>query len=319
MFNYYIRYQCDELQLKALVATVFVMETMHQGVITYTIYTYLVTDYANEDALDRIIKALVIMVIMEAVTALIVQSFFAMRIHRLSTNKFVVLPVIALTVTEFCVSVAYAVKAVFYKTFPELAKHKGLSLAMNVSAALTDVTIAAILCTILQRSKTGYERSDRLVNKLMAFTINTGLVTSTCACVSLITYLARPGSFVYMSFFLLMGRLYSNSLLATLNARQRFRDDLVISFDEVSLGHISTMPSPPVHLELGLGGMLGVESSMFDSAGTKTGLPATTQPIIAQEERAHIAADHTSSVLAAGPDSTMDARGDSGRRMSAHT
>ncbi len=58
--------------------------------------------------------------------------------------------------------------------------------------------------------------------------------------------------------------VYSNSLLATLNARQRFRDDLVISFDEVSLGHISTMPSPPVHLELGLGGMLGVESSMFD-------------------------------------------------------
>ncbi|RPD72009.1 hypothetical protein L226DRAFT_615032 [Lentinus tigrinus ALCF2SS1-7] len=283
MYSYYIQYPADDLYLKSLVASVSVMETMHQGTISYTIYSYLVTDYANQDALNFISKALVVMVILEAITALIVQSFFAMRIYRLSSKRFVVLPVVGLIVTEFGVSLAYSAKAYdlsvpheisvlmgtshrsTYKTFPELNKIKGLSLAMNASAALTDVTIAIILCTILQCSKTGNVKSNRLVNKLIAYTVNTGLLTSTCACVSLITYLALPGSFVYICFFLLMGRLYSNSLLATLNARERLREDLTISFNEISIGHMQSVPPCPVRLELDLGETPKVASTAFET------------------------------------------------------
>ncbi|KAF5379624.1 hypothetical protein D9757_009222 [Collybiopsis confluens] len=69
--------------------------------------------------------------------------------------------------------------------------------------------IAGILTLLLQRSKTGFR--------------------SLCAVASLISILAAPNTFIYISFFFSIGRLYTNSLLATLNARKMIRkaaDDL---------------------------------------------------------------------------------------------
>ncbi|KAI0710319.1 hypothetical protein C8T65DRAFT_739767 [Cerioporus squamosus] len=191
-----------------------------------------------------------------------------------NSKRFVVLPVVGLIITEFSVTIAYSAKAFTFKTFSDLEKIKSLSLAMNVSAALTDVTIAAILCTILQCSKTGYAKSNRLINKLMAFTINTGLLTSTCACISLITFLALPGSFVYICFFLLMGHLYCNSLLASLNPRERLRDGLAMSLNEIPIRHMHDVPTRPVHMNLELSAVL--PSPAF--AASETGLNSHDTP-----------------------------------------
>ncbi|OJT07350.1 hypothetical protein TRAPUB_1816 [Trametes pubescens] len=109
-------------------------------------------------------------------------------------------------------------------TFFDLMQIKGLSISINAFAAAGDVTIAAILCTILHYSRTGFSKSNTLINRLMVFAVNTGLLTSICACLSLITILALPNTFIYITFFFLVGRMYSNSLMATLNARKSLRD-----------------------------------------------------------------------------------------------
>ena len=44
---------------------------------------------------------------------------------------------------------------------------KALSIMINAFAAAGDVCIAVILCTILQTSKTGFERSTQLINRLV--------------------------------------------------------------------------------------------------------------------------------------------------------
>ncbi|KAF8825082.1 hypothetical protein HHX47_DHR7000668 [Lentinula edodes] len=66
--------------------------------------------------------------------------------------------------------------------------------------------------------------SDTMINKLTIFAVNTGALTSLCAVASLISIIAAPNTFIYISFFFSMGRLYTNSLLATLNARKMIRD-----------------------------------------------------------------------------------------------
>lgn len=50
-------------------------------------------------------------------------------------------------------------------------------MVVNVLAAAGDVLIAATLCIILHRSKTGFRVSDTMINRLMAFCVNTGLLT----------------------------------------------------------------------------------------------------------------------------------------------
>ncbi|KAJ3933824.1 MAG: hypothetical protein NXY57DRAFT_997241 [Lentinula lateritia] len=111
-------------------------------------------------------------------------------------------------------------------TFVELSDIlKGLSITVNVLAAVADTYIAGLLTLLLHTSRTGFQRSDSIINKLIIFSINTGALTSLCAIASMLSILLAPATFIYISFFFCMGRLYANSLLATLNIRTLIRKE----------------------------------------------------------------------------------------------
>ncbi|KAH9481261.1 hypothetical protein JR316_0005783 [Psilocybe cubensis] len=84
---------------------------------------------------------------------------------------------------------------------------------------IADVLIAVSLCTILLRSKTGIKSTDSKVSFIMAFTVNTGLLTSICALACLITYAIWPQRFIFLGIYFAQSKLYVNALLGSLNAR----------------------------------------------------------------------------------------------------
>jgi len=232
---YYGRYPQDPWHIKLLVAAVLISDSCHQALISHTVYTYLVTEFGVPDALGKIVWSLIVEVFFNGFTALFVQSFLAMRVYRLSNKSWLATGAVMILVTgEFILVLAYAFQALHFKTFAQLATLKSLSMSVNAVAAAGDVLIAAFLCTLLQRSRTGFRRSDTMINKLMVFSINTGLLTSICAVASLISIAAWPGTFIYIAFYFCLGRLYCNSLLATLNARKSLRAGESRS-DEMSL------------------------------------------------------------------------------------
>lgn len=53
-------YPKDEWYLKSLVVLVWALDTTHQGMITHTVYTYLITEYANPLALGSIVPTLIV-------------------------------------------------------------------------------------------------------------------------------------------------------------------------------------------------------------------------------------------------------------------
>ncbi|KAF5319718.1 hypothetical protein D9619_008607 [Psilocybe cf. subviscida] len=87
------------------------------------------------------------------------------------------------------------------------------------AAVAADSTVAISLCALLFHSRTGIKRTDSIVRILMAFSINTGLLTSICALACLITYAIWPKNFIFIGFYFVLSKLYVNSLLASLNAR----------------------------------------------------------------------------------------------------
>lgn len=95
-----------------------------------------------------------------------------------------------------------------------------LSRAVNAMGAASDLAIALTLVALLHRARTGFRRSETIINRLILFSINTGLLTSMCAVLSLVTITVFPSTFIYMTFFVCVSRLYTNTLYATLNARR---------------------------------------------------------------------------------------------------
>ncbi|KAI0767201.1 hypothetical protein C8Q74DRAFT_1439388 [Fomes fomentarius] len=236
------------------------------------LYAYLITHFGDNAALQRIERALVVEVFFAAITASLVQSFYVSRIWRLcERRRYLLIFMIALIVSQFAVSLVYSIGALALSTFDELNNLDAYAITMNATAAAADVAIAAVMCRLLHIHKSGLKRyrfltlrllkcamcrltsriirSDRMVNKMIYITVNTGLLTSACACIALVTHLALRDSFVYICFFFLIGRLYSNSLFANLNARKRLRDDLAVSASDISTMQLHNMPAGQVENE----------------------------------------------------------------------
>ncbi|KAJ7355739.1 hypothetical protein DFH08DRAFT_853411 [Mycena albidolilacea] len=221
---WYYTHQNDRWPLKTLVAAVMTFDTVHQALISHTVYTYLITNYNNGAELGQIVWSLLVEVLFNGLTALLVQSFLTLRIWRLSNGNIWLTGIaLLLVMSEFGCVLAYVAISLHLHTFVELAELKALSVTVNALAAAGDVFIAGTLTWLLHRSRTGFHRSDTMIRKLTIFAVNTGAVTSICAIGSLVSICVAGNTFIYILFFFCMGRLYCNSLLATLNARKSIR------------------------------------------------------------------------------------------------
>ncbi|KAB5589857.1 Transmembrane protein [Ceratobasidium theobromae] len=101
------------------------------------------------------------------------------------------------------------------------------------SAAVCDVLIVYMLSTALMTQRTGFGRTDALVNKLLRYAVNTGLLTSIFAILDLVTFCTMP-NFVHLAFNFVLGKLYTNTLLATLNAREIAQKPNIIHIEDGS-------------------------------------------------------------------------------------
>jgi len=170
--------------------------------------------------LGTVEDTLIIQVLLNAGVALLVKSFYSRRIWLLGKNYIQTAAVFILVLGELVVSIVYCVKAFDVKVFSRVAIIQGWAITINAVGASGDIAIAAFLCFILQNRKTGFQSTDSTLTKLMAFVVNTGLLTSLCAVCSFIAVVVRPDSLLNVLFYFCLGKLYSNSFLATLNARE---------------------------------------------------------------------------------------------------
>jgi hypothetical protein len=95
-----------------------------------------------------------------------------------------------------------------------------LARASLVLYVVTDLLVALLLCYFLHSSRTGIKRTDTLINKLIVYAIHNGLITSVADIFVIAFNIAYPKNLVYLSIYQIVANLYSNSFLATLNARR---------------------------------------------------------------------------------------------------
>ncbi|KAK0487955.1 hypothetical protein IW261DRAFT_1558999 [Armillaria novae-zelandiae] len=111
------------------------------------------------------------------------------------------------------------------KTFTGLASMDWAIDAAFATSTGIDFFISFAMCYYLHRSRSISEFSStnsRLL-VLMWFVLMSGLATSACSTIALITYIALPNTLIFLGVEFLLTKLYVNSLLSMLNARKRLQ------------------------------------------------------------------------------------------------
>ncbi|KXN91301.1 hypothetical protein AN958_01275 [Leucoagaricus sp. SymC.cos] len=221
-YNYYRRYPNDRLSLKLTVAVAMLLDTAGIACTAQGVYWYLVTHYGDTTAMAVIAKTLCVESLIMNIVTFIVQCFFANSVYNVSKKNKTVTGLIYFTAfAGFVLGLAMGSEDLIGVYFAALAVRKmwilaGIGLGV---VALCDIAITVALCYYFRFYKGGFRDTDTLLDKLIIYTINRGIITATIQTLNMAFFIGMPDNLVWAPFHLVLSRIYIISLLATLNRR----------------------------------------------------------------------------------------------------
>ncbi|KAH9896912.1 hypothetical protein C8Q73DRAFT_432890 [Cubamyces lactineus] len=220
-YRYVRLFPNDAKSLKAIVALTVILETFHSVLCMHTCYYYLVTHYFDPTALLDGVWSIRISPISTALVVLLSEGFYARRVYYVGTRYrtiVLIVPILMLAVLGF--ATAASIEAFIRPTFADFGKVAWTTSAGFGAAVAIDLLLTGTLTITLHKSRTGFKRTDSLIDVLIIYTINTGLVTGIFSVLSLIFALVAPNNMIYSAFNLIATKCYANSVLAVLNSRK---------------------------------------------------------------------------------------------------
>ncbi|KAJ6606145.1 hypothetical protein DFH09DRAFT_3018 [Mycena vulgaris] len=230
-YIYYGRFPEDSRALKSLVAFVWCCELVHVVCIGHTIHVMTADDFGHPERFVRMPQTFMVAVLFSALIAAFVQGFFAFRIYRLSRLLYIPCLSWTLSLVRLICSLVVFATGLYMTTLQEFeAQSRHLLVTVWSVSALNDLLIAGTLVHWLHRLRGNPEtRTAAMVDKLIAWTIETGVVTSAVGIATLVLFLVMPQNYVFLATFVVAARLFANSLLASLNSRASLRAENLVT------------------------------------------------------------------------------------------
>ncbi|KAI9462091.1 hypothetical protein HD554DRAFT_1471906 [Boletus coccyginus] len=220
---YFQTYKGDPRWFKIFVLYLLFCETVNTVCVTGVVYEPLIIRYAT---LRAVTVAPIMLVADGVVTVSIstpVQIFIAWRVRTMSRSSFFPCVIVFFAITSFVGGIATSVSVALLNEYALFDKFHPAVLTWLGSSAAADVIITASLVYNLMRRRTGFAVTDHLINRVISLTVQTGMITTVFALIdatlpAILTDPTRPMILNFIWDFAL-SKLYSNSLLFTLNSR----------------------------------------------------------------------------------------------------
>ncbi|KIK71485.1 hypothetical protein GYMLUDRAFT_254693 [Collybiopsis luxurians FD-317 M1] len=224
-FLYFHIFPSDGLRYKLLVGWIWATDTLHTILICTSVWHYLILNFSNPSIVDKIFSTIPITIVMTAIITLSVNSFYGWRIYKMSKrNWWLTGPIAFLSVARVGLAFATASEMIIMKTFPAFAARFRILFTSGLFvSAVTDIIVSAARYHYLRTLKEGYSQTQEVVDAVVVFTINDGVLTCAVVIASIACWLGMPHNFVYLGIYFTISKFYSNSVLATLNLRNWYR------------------------------------------------------------------------------------------------
>ncbi|KAJ7890605.1 hypothetical protein B0H14DRAFT_1111775 [Mycena olivaceomarginata] len=227
---YFRNYRDDTLFLRGLVASALIVDTFHfvmvaEGVHNWYLFCKLPQNYAGLALFHWSLGA---SIIATYVITSMVQALYVMRVYMLSKNLWISTFIALLSVAQLGFGLFLWEDLFAADSLSALHEPKG-QIGGSVELAATtlcDITISVALWWYLHKGRTGFASTERMIDKLILYMVNLGLLTSVASLLTLILWLVLPKSFAFVSLTLIRSKLYCNAMLVTLNYRRTVRTAL---------------------------------------------------------------------------------------------
>ncbi|KAJ3553804.1 hypothetical protein NM688_g3422 [Phlebia brevispora] len=245
VFMYRRSYPDDRRRNKLMVSAVWLLDLVHSGFIIASLFRYVMLGLTDVHAIQHIYWTVSVTISITGVLTFLVQCFFTIRVWTLSKrNKWLCGLIIVLAFARM-VS-AFGTVAEMQRFHTWRAFHRGAAWIFTTGLAIStavDFLIALSLLWFLKRSRTGFTSMDLIIDMIMVYTVENGLLTSMCTVASFVCWLTMPRNFIFLGLHFCISKLYANSFLATLNARAHIKERSTSSREQHNSYHMPTILS----------------------------------------------------------------------------
>ncbi|KAF7325826.1 hypothetical protein MKEN_00433300 [Mycena kentingensis (nom. inval.)] len=248
VYIYFLTYRRDKAWTKIFVVFVLFLDTLNTAFDFAYLYKCLIIHYGDVKMLGSADWLFATDPAMTGIIAASVQLFYAWRIKVLTGNMWLTGTVAILALIGLASAIGTTVEVHLMPHFVDFIKFKSVVIIWLLAACIADIVITGILVFHLKSHKSGIEGSDVLVDRIIRMTLQTGLATSLCASIDLILYLSDPIA-LHLIFNIPLCKLYTNSLLSSLNARTVRKDS---SHGSGGDGLMANKPRPPQRQSIAL-------------------------------------------------------------------
>ncbi|KAF9460672.1 hypothetical protein BDZ94DRAFT_1323929 [Collybia nuda] len=230
VYIYYLTSRTDALFQKLLVYGVFILETLQAILVAHDAFDSFVSGFGNFEILAGVHLTWLTMPVLSGIVAFFVQLFYAHRIITLSKSwviggeHLVPFQLAVLQLAGALISGIEGIKAGSILKLTLKIDHIGHGL-FDITSGVCDLVIATCMSFYLYRMDKGsLDSTHAIVNRIMRLIIGTGTLTATVAIIDISLYYS--GADMHKGWFLtpavILGRLYSNSMMVVFNSRVDF-------------------------------------------------------------------------------------------------
>lgn len=228
-FTFFRHREADAWLLKATICVLWCLSFLQLIMLAHCLNYYLIDNYANPYALLKPIWSLMMNIVITESICLLVSLAYAWRVYTLSGRKWVIPTTLAICrfpCTYF--SFYYAIRSFQLNTFEKILHNRQLEKFLYAGFSLGtvyDILITAAMCYYLRKAhrKAGSNRLDDAISRISMYAFNSAAIVSVLQLATLVTFAIMRDNFVYIAIYATIPDMYTNALLASLNARECLR------------------------------------------------------------------------------------------------
>ncbi|KAJ7473029.1 hypothetical protein B0H11DRAFT_2236574 [Mycena galericulata] len=218
-FMYYHRYRKDRPWFRYLVLYLVIMETVNWVCDVGLIYEPLIIRYATPEALLVSPVMLRPDAVLTVLVSTPIQLFIAWRVRVVTRSRILPSIISIFAIVSLGGGIAVTTIVTLRPRFTQFNEFHPEVITWLVSSAACDVFLTSSLVYSLWIRKTKIVSTDSYLNKIIRLTVQTGSITATGSLLDMILFVVLPNTTLNFMIDFPLSKLYTNSLISTLNAR----------------------------------------------------------------------------------------------------
>ncbi|KAE9397175.1 hypothetical protein BT96DRAFT_996014 [Gymnopus androsaceus JB14] len=220
---YYSTSKGDRLWMRYLVLFLIIAETVDVIADFELIWQPLITENGTSRALEVSPTALRAEPVVTATISTLVEIYMGWRIRKLTSSNLLFGLIAFLAFSSLVGGVSSTILVSLMPEYSQFINFQGAILTWLISSATADIVIAVSLVVYLVKNKGNFKATDTVIDRIIRVTVQTGALTSIAAISDCLTFVLDSHSTLQFIWDLPLAKLYTISLLSSLNARAQWQ------------------------------------------------------------------------------------------------